>query len=218
MQYTYKEQNDTQCHATNLRQDQHTKRLIWEVSQASDSLIIQSEYAVDIEPKLPEICRSMTELGVEETGFKEIMRGVRVRFVSAADKARIGGCDISSQASRYTVCLCIRDAEGYTVYSPNNTVMLKAYCDIPMDIHIDISKEMRVEGMLFMKKEVFSGFYSLNFPPNMGDGYIDGDLYYEYGKLCIPVTANMIKEGKVYIKTETKPMIQSRNKGLKLVE
>lgn len=72
-----------------------------------------------------------------------------------------------------------------------------------------------MEG-LFKKRAVHTGYYTISFPNGFHTEYVDGDLTYRVRDLAVPITREMVEQGIVYIKTETKPEVVSKNKGLKL--
>ncbi len=93
--------------------------------------------------------------------------------------------------------------------------MISASCNIPMGVHICVEAQTRMEG-LFKKRAVPTGYYTISFPNGFHTEYVDGDLTYRVRDLVVPITREMVEQGIVYIKTEAKPEVVSKNKGLKL--
>ena len=94
--------------------------------------------------------------------------------------------------------------------------MISAFCDIPLDLHVEIETIIRTEGF-FRKREIETGFFRISFPPSFSNGYIDGDLSYQINNFEIPVTRQMLEQGTVYVYSEVRPVMISHNKGLHIV-
>lgn len=210
--------NSADWYATNLRQDRGTKNLTWDNNRGQDVLIVQTPFEHSAENLMEELCRLMEHAVLQVDSYTEMKPGVWVRFVSAADKARMNnGCPINTEASTYSVFACCTEGDLCSIYAPQkNQAMISAYCSIPMQIHVDIQELTETEGF-FRKKVVKTGFYTISFPQNFAAGYHDGDLVYQVAELEIPLTRQMLELGLVYVKTELRPKVVSTNKGLKLV-
>lgn len=215
MRYQYCS-NDPERYATNLRKDQGTCNLKWDNARGQDVLIVQTPFECSAEHLIEELCVIMEQIVIPPNRYIEVKPGVWVRFVTAADKARMGGCPINNEASTYSIFSCYMQSDVCSIYAPQNQAMISAYCNIPMSIHVDVSEQTRTEG-LFKKKVVPTGYYALTFPSGFSNGYHNGDLAYKVGNFKIPVTKKMLEQGTVYIKTGSKPEIISMNKGLVLV-
>lgn len=214
MRYVYCP-NDPSRFATNLRRDQSKPNLMWDNARGQDVLIIQTPFQQNAVSVIEELCKAMSKVTIHPEKYTEVCPGVWVRFVTAADKARMGGCPIHNEASTYTVFSCVTEGDICSIFAPQNQAMISAYCDIPMQIHVTISEETKTEGWL-KKKVVSTGYYTLSFPTGMANGFKDGDLAYKVRNITIPVTKKMLQQGTVYIKTDSRPEIISKNKGLKL--
>lgn len=207
--------NDPEHYATNLRREQGTRNLKWDNARGQDVLLVQTPFecsAIDI---IEELCNRMEKVSLTPDKYTEIQPSVWVRFVTAADKAKMGGCPINAEACTYTVFSCCVENDTCLIYAPQNQAMISAFCNIPMEVHINVEEQTRVEGIL-KKRLVSTGYYTIAFPKGFDAGYKDGDLTYRIQDFTIPITRRMLEHGIVYIKTERKPDVVSKNKGLKL--
>lgn len=214
MQYKYCP-NDPVHYATNLRREQGSRNLKWDNARGQDVLLVQTPFessAVDI---IEELCVRMEKVNIAPDKYTEIQPSVWVRFVTAADKAKMGGCPINAEACTYTVFSCSVDGDICSIYAPQNQAMISAFCNIPMEVHVTVEEQTRIEG-LFKKRCVFTGYYTIAFPKGFDAGYKDGDLTYRIQDFTIPITRKMLEQGIVYVKSERKPEVSSKNKGLKL--
>ena len=208
--------NDPSRFATNLRRDQSKPNLMWDNARGQDVLIIQTPFQHKAVSIIEELCKAMGEVTINPEKYTEVYPGVWVRFVTAVEKARMGGCPIHNEASTYTVFSCATEDDVCSIFAPQNQAMISAYCDIPMQIHVNVSEETKSEGW-FKKKIVSTGYYMLSFPAEIANGFKDGDLAYKVRNITIPVTRKMLQQGTVYIKSDSRPEIISKNKGLKLI-
>lgn len=210
--------NNPERYATNLLRQRGTRNLTWEGARGLDVLLVQTPFEQRAEPMMEELCRRMEHINLQPNKYTEVKPGVWVRFVTAADKARMNGCPINTEASTYTVFCCFTQGEVCSIYAPQgNQAMISAYCSIPMQIHVDMWEQERTEGLFFNRRVVKTGYYIISFPQEFATGYRDGDLACRVGELDIPVTKQMLEQGEVYIKADRKPEVHSVNKGLELV-
>lgn len=207
--------NDPQRYATNLRREQGTRNLKWDNARGQDVLLVQTPFECSAVNMIEELCQAMENTAIYPDKYTEIKPGVWVRFVTAADKARMGGCPINTEASTYTVFSCCTEGDTCSIFAPQNQAMISAYCNIPMEIHVDVWEQTKKEGFL-KKKVVSTGYYVFSFPTGFAEGYQDGELVYKVNNMMIPITRQMLEVGVVYVKTDYMPEIISRNKGLKL--
>lgn len=208
--------NNPERYATNLRREQGTRNLKWDNARGQDVLLVQTPFecsAVDI---IEQLCCQMEKTDLIPDNYTEILAGVWVRFVTATDKAKMGGCPINTEASTYTVFSCCIEEDICSIYAPQNQAMISAYCDIPMEVQIHVAEQTRLEGIL-KKRTVSTGYYAISFPKDFDSGYMDGSLAYRIKNFVVPVTRKMVEHGVIFIKTEVKPEIISKNKGLKLI-
>lgn len=214
MQYQYCP-NDPQRYATNLRREQGTRNLLWDNARGQDVLLVQTPFEMDAVDLMEELCRRMEKVPIHPNRYTEIQPNIWLRFVTAADKAKMGGCPLHAEACSYTVFSCCVENKVCSIFAPQNQAMISASCNIPMEVHICVEAQTRMEG-LFKKRAVPTGYYTISFPNGFHTEYVDGDLTYRVRDLAVPITREMVAQGIVYIKTETKPEVVSKNKGLKL--
>lgn len=209
--------NDPTRYATNLRREQGTNNLTWDNARGQDVLIVQTPFGSAAEGVIEELCGIMERTQLQTDRYNEIRPGIWVRFVTAADKARLSGCPINTEACTYAVFACSTLGDVCSIYAPQrNQAMISAYCNIPMRIHVDVREETRTEGF-FKKKIVRTGYYILSFPQDLAAGYQNGDLLCRVGGLDIPVTRQMLEQGCAFVRTDLRPDILSGNKGLELI-
>jgi hypothetical protein len=165
---------------------------------------------------LPQICEAMSQKVINGQRYTEVMPGVWARYVSATDKARLGGCPLNAEASTYSVFACQVDEDVCGVYAPQEKGMIRFSCDIPLEVHVDVIQQIRREGF-FKKKEVPTGYYTISFPEGFVHSLQDGDLAYKVDQFKVPVTKKMVEQGTVYVKSEIRPEMVSCNKGIKLI-
>lgn len=114
---------------------------------------------------MEELCRLMEQSVLQPDRYTEVKPGVWVRFVTAADKARMNGCPINTEASTYSIFSCFTQGDVCSIYAQQeNQAMISAYCSIPMQIHVDMWEQERTEGLLFKKRVVKPAITSSPFP------------------------------------------------------
>lgn len=202
-------------YATNLRVDNVSKMMVWDISRGTDTLVVQTPYEQDARAVIPSLCEKLNQKGLKEQEYTRLPDDVWVRFVSAAEKVANGGCKLNKKASRYTVLACQNGDDGICqIYEPYEHGMNIPYRDIPLEVHIDIRKQM-FEARRFRKRtQRFTGFYILTFPEELKGAYIEGGLCYKVDGLEIPVTQEMVRQGKVYIEAMSEPEVVPLNKGI----
>lgn len=208
--------NNPERFATNLRRDLKTKNLMWDNAQGQDVIMIQTPFGENAVSRIVEICEVLEKMTVLPSKYTEIINGIWVKFVTAVDKARNNGCALNGEASTYTVLSYVIEDNVLKIYEPKDSVMISSFCDIPLELHVNVEKITRMEGF-FKKKEVETGFYSMQFPTEFRNGYLDGSLLYKISDFEIPVTRGIVEQGIVYIKSDISPVLISKNKGIKLV-
>ena len=105
MQYQYCP-NDPQRYATNLRREQGTRNLLWDNARGQDVLLVQTPFEMDAVDLMEELCRRMEKVPIHPNRYTEIQPNIWLRFVTAADKAKMGGCPLHAEACSYTVFSC----------------------------------------------------------------------------------------------------------------
>lgn len=215
MQYQYCP-NDPTRYATNLRRELGTRNLKWDNARGQDVLLVQTPFECNAVDIIKELCGYMEKIEILSDQYTEVRPGIWVRFVTASEKAKMGGCPINAEACTYTVFSCSMEQGICSIFAPQNQAMISAYCHIPMELHVSVEEQIRVEG-LFRKRSVPTGYYMISFPQNYDSGYMDGDLVYRIREFSIPITKKMLEQGVIYVKTDIKPELISKNKGLKLI-
>lgn len=209
--------NDPARYATALRLQPASRTLVWDNANGQGSLLVQTPFGQSAQELMETLCPLLEErFPTLPEQFTEAAPGVWLRLVTAADKARNGGCPLHSEASTYTVFAC--DVLGNTcrIYAPQSNAMILPSCDVPLEIRLSVTECTQTEGPFFRRREVFTGFYRVDFPAGLAASCGDGDLCCSLGELTIPVTRQMLEQGSVYYRTDTAPVFQSANPGLRL--
>ena len=215
MQYEYHNFNPER-YATALRYDSKVKRLVWDCAGGQDVLIIQTPYGVNPVDEIQKICEKLTTIQLDRSEFRMIYEGVWGRIVTAADRVLQQGCPLNGEASTYTVFSYEIEDDHFKIFAPQNQAMITSSCDIPIEIQITVKCTTRQEGFIH-KRQVPTGFYSIVFPTHISRNYMDGDIYYMVQNMQIPITKKMLENQTIYIKTNEKPVVKSRNRGLRLI-
>lgn len=204
-------------YATNMRYDARSGNIIWDAPSGQDALIVQTPFGKSAEERMADICKSLANIPGLPARYMELSGcgGIRVRTVSAAERARDRGCPLNGGASTYTVFSYAISGDVCSIYQPQDQGAISAHCDVPLYIQVEIREDVRKEGF-FKKKTVKTGFFILSFPPDIGSGYMDGDLQYCIGDLAVPITRRMMELGQIYVKSEQRPNVISRNRGFRL--
>ena len=198
MNYTYEPYNNLYF-ATNLRRNK--EKLKWDTNNGGAVLLFQSYFGEDILPKMEEICEklSVMEISIKDdfvSLFPEFPH-LSVRLIDAQQKAKMGGCAIKGEE-----CHVFEPKKRQTV-------------DIPAEIQFTCKKMYdRIPGGLFRKERMeFAGFYEVTIENTSLSAYHDGDIFYQIHEINIPITEEIIKEGRFYIKTNEMPPIRTSNEG-----
>ena len=227
MEYIYAPFNPERF-ATDLQFDRQSNTLNWTNGKGQEVLILQTPFgqrATDAADLIPgregsvaeAVCVRLADVELVENDFTEIFPGIWARFVSAAAKVRMKGCPLHGEASSYTVLACDRDGSTCKIYAPQDSAMHVSFCDIPLEVHIEIERDIEVVKKLFGMREIDTGFFKVHFPASLAKGYLDGTIRLVVEGIRIPVTKQMVSNGTVYIKTEIKPEIDTCNVGLKII-
>ena len=160
MNYTYEPYNNLYF-ATNLRRNK--EKLKWDTNNGGAVLLFQSYFGEDILPKMEEICEklSVMEISIKDdfvSLFPEFPH-LSVRLIDAQQKAKMGGCAIKGEVSRYTIFACRINGEECHVFEPKK----RQTVDIPAEIQFTCKKMYdRIPGGLFRKERMeFAGFYEV---------------------------------------------------------
>lgn len=218
--------NDTDRYATNLRREAQSPNLIWDSARGQDVLIVQTSYGQDAATKMDELREALDQkwAALNTTDqlpkqFTEVLTGVWVCYVSAADKVRNNGCRLHGEASTYTVMSCFLDGETLCIYLPPvvqdlTQAMISPICNIPLNVNVTVERETVEVRRWFRTRVEETGFYCVSFGEKVEDSYRDGNMIYQIGEFKIPVTRDMIKQRTVYIKSEVRPKFSETSKGL----
>lgn len=237
MRYQYCKETPEKI-AKNLLYSIERKKLTWSNVDGKDVLIVQTPFGkIPFGDKAEDnivmevICE---ELNKDEK-FKEFpecfceirkMPGVWLKFTTPNERMPMGGCDINQEASTYTV-FSYQVSDGVcSIYEPKEQPLNNPYVDIKTDIQLKVSKQRRqVErstGLFGMRRViecVSNGFYKIQVEKYNRNAYHDGDLYYKVsgsnGKTIeIPVVSSVLQQKEFFIKTEERPVFESRNKAI----
>ena len=209
--------NNPQRYATNLRYNPETKKLIWDSARGQDVLIIQTPYGTRVQAILNDLCAGLSRLDSLPSEFTEIegVDSVWVCHVTAAEKVKNAGCHINEEAKTYTVMSYFNAEDVVQVFASNDQAMIHAFVDVPFEVHIDVSEEVRYEGW-FRKKAVPSGFYRLEFPTGMTEKYVSGSICCSIDGFEIPITREMMRNETVYLETNIEPILVAKSNGIRL--
>lgn len=215
MEYKYSPENQKKF-ATGIRINIVSKKMTWDTSKGVDTLVVQTAYEKEVNTIIPALCKELNQKDLKKETYTQIMDEVWVRYVPAEEKAANGGCEINMKASRYTVLACQKEGNICEIYAPYEHGMNIPYYDIPLEMHIDLQKQISESGKGRKKNRKFRGFYILTFPDELKTAYIENSLCYKVDGLEIPVTIEMVRQGTVYIESNMEPEIVPLNKGILL--
>ena len=204
-----------QRYAINTRHNKVTNCLEWDTPVGQSTLVVQCPFGERPVDKIDQICAALEQSAIEENVFTEILPNIFVRFISAADKGRLHGCPLNGASRTYMVFACDIEKEEYIIYEPQMQAMAAPYCDIPIDVKVEVLQQKKTVGWL-KKEEVPTGFYIMEFIGESFGGYLDGDLQYKIADMHIPITNEMVKQRRVYIKSDIKPNVIAARKGIRL--
>lgn len=215
--------SDSVHFATALRLQSAARTLMWDNAKGQSSLLVQTPFGQSAQEQMTDICSALEERFHDlPEQFTEVRPGIWLRLVTAADKVRNGGCPLHGEASTYTVFACDVLEDVCRIYAPQQSnALISPSCDVPLEIHLTITELTAEEGPFFRRREVFTGFYQVDFPTGVAANCADGDILCRLGDLTIPVTRQMLEWGSVYYETDTAPVFEVRggekgNPGLKL--
>lgn len=215
MDYIYLPYNPNR-YATNLMRNQN--KLQWDSSVGQEVLIVQTPFGKKATDYIEDVCKLLSngeKLLVPE-GYTELLSGVYIKFMTAAQKAQNGGCVLNGEASTYTVFSCYRDSEKDVceIYSPQGNPMISPSCDIPLNVSIRVTKIKKIVKKIFSQYEEDTGFWKISFQRELSNAYIDNDLLYEVENFKIPINKKMVEQGEIFIYSNSKPRIYTNNPGL----
>ena len=77
----------------------------------------------------------------------------------------------------------------------------------------DLAEAIRTAARIGYKGMEFAGFYEVTIEKTSLSAYHDGDIFYQIHEINIPITEEIIKEGRFYIQTNEMPPIRTSNEG-----
>ena len=210
---------DPESYAIGLHVEQG-RRLEWASSRGQEVLVVRTPFGQLPDERMEELCDALAAAMLVPNQFTEVCPDLFVRLMTAADKAREGGCYVTERPATYSVYAC-RSQGGRVerIFAPQMNAMNKHYC------HVMLETSVAVEPLTYRKKKPFSKkeewlptpYFMLHLPQNIADAYHDGDMVYAVGALEIPITRAMLAQGTVYVMSgSVKPVVKSNNPGLAL--
>lgn len=203
---------DPSCYCANLRRDNETQNLIWESTAGIEALMVQTPFGVSAEAMGEEICAALSDIELPDQQYYEVLPDVWVRYITAGDKIRNKGCPVLSEAHTYTVMSCFDKGGQRCVCQPTPT----ATFDIPLEFSVMVRQCM--SHRRFFQRQEPNGFFSITFPQPLAEGFPDGDLAYRVSNFEVPITGAMIMQGIIFVKTDIRPEIVTKNPGLRLIK
>lgn len=212
--------------ATNLQYDQPNRRLIWDSAKGQEVMLVKTPFGKNVlsacdgggagKSIIEDLCAELEKIELRDGCFTEVRPGIWVRFMKVAEYTKLNGCPLHGEASTYSVLACDRKDDLVRVYAPQEQAMIKPFCNIPLNVKIEIKRDVVSEKRLFRTVEVETGFYKIFFPEGLDAGYVDGSLQCLVGDIVIPVTKAMLKCRTSYIEVSNPPAFSTDNGGLHL--
>ena len=201
------------CCAYSLRLSDRRDTLLWDCTHGADTLVLETPFGQCATELFPAFCEALEAADLAADSFVQLRAGVWARYVSAGARARMnGGCPLHREACTYTVLACEINGNVCTVYAPAKTNMVQPSLDVPLQIHVEVSPEMRRNFPWSHPK--FIGYFRIDLPRAGVPG--DGTLSYTVGGIRVPITDGMLAQGAVYVRSDVPPTLVSTNPGLKL--
>lgn len=222
--FVFKE-NNHEYYAGNIIKQYESGRYIlrWESAPGCGVLIFNTTSGEDLNMKIKEICDLLNEKAfstAQTDDFKEIGNGLFVKALSVTGNQLNPSVEVRRRG-RYYVYPYKNDNGTSNLYGFAPGGIGNNYTDINEKIDITIQEVRKEVTEGFLKKKTFSkctGYYSVTFPSNYYVGnYKSGELYYEAKGVKIPLTANMIIQGTIYIKSDSEPEIKSDNSTVEVI-
>ena len=245
MKYIYEKKQPSRYTATNL--DNSRGYFSWDGARGMSVLLVKTPYGVNLQDKLEEICGELNEhfsSGLDSDPFGEglldepveavLGPGYSVVYLTAHQRyaPEHKGC-------RYTVVLCEKKENGdMIIYPPAPGGMSVPYIDFLWELRFTVEKSSSAgrKRILFRKSRDESEFYEIGFPPELVE--LAETEYIEYDEsitpvpleikiridvnrwINIPVTLEMYRNKKVYIKTDQKPelVLSDGASGIRLIQ
>lgn len=203
---------DPSRYCANLRRDNETGNLIWESAAGMEALMVQTPFGVSVEAVGEELCAALSDIELPAQQYREVLPDIWARYITAGEKIRDKGCPVLREAHTYTVMTCFDEGGQRCVCRPAPN----ATFDIPLDFPVMVRQCTSSRG--FLRRQEPNGFFSITFSQPLTEGFPDGDLVYQVSRFEVPITGAMIKQGTVFVQTEIRPEIVSKNPGLRLIK
>ena len=244
MRYVCKEYDGSKSVSSVFQNDEQTF-LTWSNSSNDDCIIIKSDYMreLNIERFCENLNDNLNKAGIKITDIKDFFdiedreaaynKLYKFVYVDKRQHALAGGINISERGCRYTVLACSveiddADEEVCCIFKPNPKTIYVPYTDIQFEVNMsmfsvenDKPAKGGLSGLMGMFKrkteEETALFYKIEFDKDYSNQCSDNDLSYRVGNFEIPFTKKLLKNKIFYIKTEQKPVIVNKNRGLKLM-
>lgn len=194
------------------------KKLEWASAPGQDVLMVRTPFGQLPDDRMEELCEALAAALLIPNQFAEVCPEIFVRLMTAADKAREGGCWVTVRPATYSVysCQCVGTAVQ-KIYTPQMNAMNKHYCHVRLETSVAVEQMMQQKRRPFKAEWLPTPYYILHLPQNIADSYHDGDMVYAVGALEIPITRAMLAQGTVYVMSGgVKPVVKSNNPGLAL--
>ena len=195
------------------------RKLEWASAPGQDVLMVRTPFGQLPDDRMEELCEALAVATLIPNQFLEVCPDLFVRLMSAADKAREGGCYVTERPATYAVYACQRTGSSVEkLFTPQMNAMNKHYCHVMLETSVGVEQMMQRKKKVFGREEWLpTPYFMLHLPQNIADSYHDGDMVYVVGTLEIPITRAMLAQGTVYVMTGgVKPVVKSNNPGLAL--
>ena len=199
-------------------------KLQWDESSANCFvLIVQTVYGVDATTKMDKVVEALESMDDFPNTFtrvenNEIGNKLYIRFVHPKEYKNNRGISIIDKASRYTIFGCNKEEDTWFINDTNKLRMNVKYVDVKDDVTIKVNKCFKEEKHLFKTKRVETGFYSIEFSEDINSRYYGNQIVYSFKNLDkgfeIPITEQMIKNKKFYVKSNIEPCFYTKNNGV----
>ena len=216
MRYEVVSAHDQNCYATGLSYARHM--LKWESASGCDTLVVEVPFGDDVMTRTKEeVCPALGACEPVAGRYLEVVPHVFVRYVTAQEKVREGGCPLRSAAKTYAIFAVRRDGDRVFLHASNSDGLIQPICSVPLELHVEVSRVTQLERVFFFKTRVVeTDYWCLSFPSEMGEDVRDGDLAYQVDGLQIPLTTRMFVRGEAYVKSSSKPALVALSKGIVL--
>lgn len=196
-------------------------RLEWASAAGQDVIMVRMPFGQLPDERMAELCESLAAVELIRNQYVTVCPDISVRLITAADRAREGGCLVAVRPASYAVYSC--QCSGGTVqkiFAPQMNAMNRHYCHVAMETTVvveQLMEENKLRTLIRKPSLTPTPYYMLHLPKDIVDSYHDGDMLYTVDGLEIPITREMLKQGIVYVMTyDRRPQVKSNNPGLTL--